>query len=738
MTLQLNHIKKDKDMTKDYLLELNPEQKKAVETTKGALLVLAGAGTGKTRVLTTRIVHLLKSGEAAPHQIMAVTFTNKAATEMKERVSSLLDGVPVASWWVGTFHSLSARMLRRHADRIGLNSNFIILDIDDQQRLLKQIAIDIGIDVKKWNPKLLASIIDGWKNKAKRPKDISFDDVLDIVDGKMLKIYEIYQARLKSLSACDFGDLLLHMIEILKDPKNKDILDLYHDQFRYMLVDEYQDTNVAQYLWLRLLAQKYKNICCVGDDDQSIYGWRGAEINNILRFEKDFLDAKIIRLEQNYRSTPQILQAANTLISHNNNRLGKELWSAEKMGEKIHLQNVWDSKQEAIEINAEIKKLKQVNLNNIAILVRAGFQTREFEERFMTTNLPYRVVGGLRFYERAEIRDAIAYFRLLIQPADDLAFERIINKPKRGIGKATIGNLHAFAKENNLSLYAASLELVKKQALRPKLLIKLKEFIDNFESWRMQMSEIPHSELAENILNESGYIDMWKSDKSIEAEGKIENLKELVGAIAEFENLHSFLEHIALVMETQKNINQDMVTIMTLHAAKGLEFDYVFLPGWEEGLFPNQKAIDEGGIKSLEEERRLAYVGLTRAKKKAYIFHASNRQIFGNWTDCIPSRFISELPEDLVEAKSDSGFYRGHKSCNLSHFDNSTDTNRAYISTNTVNTKEKTGNFQAGVRVKHSKFGTGTILTADGDKLEISFDTAGRKKIISRFVEIIS
>ena len=727
-------------MTQNYLNDLNPEQKKAVEITDGTVLVLAGAGTGKTRVLTTRLAHLLRTGEATPHQIMAVTFTNKAAMEMKERVSTILGGVGVDGWWIGTFHSLSARMLRRVSDRVGISSNFTILDTDDQQRLLKQIAIDKGVDVKKWNPRFIASIVDSWKNKALKPEDISFDDVLDVVDGKMHSIYKTYQERLKSLDACDFGDLLLHMITILKDPKNKDILELYHDQFKYMLVDEYQDTNVAQYLWLRLLAQKHKNICCVGDDDQSIYGWRGAEIGNILRFEKDFPNAKIIRLEQNYRSTPQILDAANAIIANNSSRLGKKLWSAGNDGEKIHLQNVWDGRQEAIEISTEIEDLRQknVSLNDIAILVRAGFQTREFEERFMAIGLPYRVIGGPRFYERAEIRDAIAYFRLLVQPADDLAFGRIINTPKRGIGPATINNLYTHARENSISLYKASLELVKNNALKPKLYISLKEFTDNFERWRSQMSEIPHSELAENILKESGYLDMWKNDKSIEAEGRVENLKELIGAISEFENLQSFLEHVALVMETQKNSKQDMVTVMTLHGAKGLEFDYVFLPGWEEGTFPNQRAIDEGGIKSLEEERRLAYVGITRAKKKAYIFHASNRQIYGNWTSCIPSRFISELPEDLVEAKSDSGLYRGHKSCDASNFDSSHIINKASVNTYTISKEQKSGEFQIGNRVKHQKFGTGTILTTDGDKLEISFDMAGRKKIMSRFVEIIS
>ena len=726
-----------------YLEHLNPEQRKAVELMEGASLVLAGAGTGKTRVLTTRLAHLLHSGTAGPHQIMAVTFTNKAAMEMRERVSSLLGGRPVEGWWIGTFHSLAARMLRRAAERVGLQSNFTILDTDDQMRLMKQLATAEGIDVKKWTPRILIGYIDQWKNRALNPSDINIDEAGDVANGKMVKLYQQYQDRLKSLNACDFGDLLLHMITIFKDPAHQDVLDLYHDQLRYILVDEYQDTNTAQYLWLRLLAQKYKNICCVGDDDQSIYGWRGAEVGNILRFESDFPNAEIVRLEQNYRSTPEILNAANAVIANNSNRMGKELWSAGESGEKIHLQNVWDGMQEASEIGTEIEHLRSRKqpLNTIAVLVRAGFQTREFEERFMTIGLPYRVIGGPRFYERMEIRDALAYFRLVVQPADDLAFERIINTPKRGVGPAALKTLHDYARAEAVPLYEACLRLSMTEALKPKLRNTLFELMQGFERWRSQLAEIPHTELAEIILEESGYIDMWKADKSVEAPGRLENLKELIGALAEFENMQGFLEHIALVMEAQQNSNQDMVTIMTLHAAKGLEFDTVFLPGWEEGVFPSQRTLDESGLTGLEEERRLAYVGLTRARKKLFIYHASNRVIFGNWTQCIPSRFIGELPEDLVEARSDSGMYKDHQSVRTTHFQPPRQLyqqSQAVIDVTPTTSGDDGDDIKVGSRIHHGSFGDGTVIGKDGNKLDISFDTAGRKKLIDRFVELIA
>ncbi len=739
MASYFQNIEEKNINSSDILSELNPEQQEAVEQTEGALLVLAGAGTGKTRVLTTRLAHLLKSGVAKPHQIMAATFTNKAAMEMKERVSELLGGVPIDGWWIGTFHSLAARMLRQNAEKVSLSSNFTILDMDDQMRLVKQIAELEGVDTKKFPPRLLMSFIDNWKNKALLPENVSVEDAGDAINGKMIKIYHLYQSRLKSINACDFNDLLLHMIVILKNPEHKDVLDLYHDQFRYLLIDEYQDTNTAQYLWLRLLAQKNKNVCCVGDDDQSIYGWRGAEVENILRFEKDFPNAKIVRLEQNYRSTPQILNAANAVISNNRNRMGKKLWSAGTDGEKIHLQGVWDGRQEAVEISGEIEALKQkdVSLSNVAILVRAGFQTREFEERFMTIGLPYKVIGGPRFYERREIRDALAYFRLVVQPSDDLAFERIINTPKRGVGSVALRQLYEFAREHGISLYDSCLALTKTTNLKPRLRATLLELIDNFERWRALLSEEAHTQTAKTILEESGYINMWKTDKSIEAEGRLENLEELTGAMAEFENMQDFLEHVSLVMEVQKNTNQAMVTIMTLHGSKGLEFDYVFLPGWEEGTFPSQRSIDEG---NLEEERRLAYVGLTRAKKKLHIFHASNRLIFGSWKQLTPSRFIGELPEDIVEATSENGFYRGHQSCSSDSFSiNQGNSTRAVISTTSNSfTNNIKGSNQVGHRVSHTSFGSGTIVGIEGDKLEVKFDRAGRKKIMARFVEFIT
>jgi len=722
-----------------YLGTLNPEQREAVEALEGPLLVLAGAGTGKTRVLITRLGHLLKTATAQPHQILAVTFTNKAAQEMRERVSELLDGRPVEGWWIGTFHSLAARMLRRVAERAGLeNGNFTILDTDDQMRLMKQIAIAEGVDVKKYPPRMMIGVVDGWKNRALRPDEIGADEAGGLIDGKMPKLYKLYQQRLLALNACDFGDLLLHMITIFRDPKNSDILALYQDQFRYILVDEYQDTNTAQYLWLRLLAQKHKNICCVGDDDQSIYGWRGADIGNILRFEEDFPQAKIVRLEQNYRSTPEILQAANAVIANNTGRMGKKLWSAGEAGEKINIRQVWDGPQEATEIGEEMENLqrRKHRLNDIAVLVRAGYQTREFEERFMTIGLPYRVIGGPRFYERMEIRDAIAYIRLVMQPSDDLAFERIINTPKRGIGTVALESLHGFARQHKLSLFEGCLRICQTDILRPKLRHVLSGLMQDFMRWRAQLAESPPSELAGVILEESGYIEMWKQDKSVEAPGRLENLKELVAAIGEFENLGGFLEHVALVMEMQQNNHQDMVTIMTLHAAKGLEFDTVFLPGWEEGVFPSQRTLDENGLAGLEEERRLAYVGLTRAKKNLYIFHAQNRMVYGNWSSAIPSRFLSELPEELVEAHSDSGIYYSHQSRRETQFyvPRSSAPEASAVIDVQPSKKRSDAGIVLGSRIHHENFGKGTVIGVEGNKLDIRFDTAGRKKLMERFV----
>ncbi|TVQ81950.1 MAG: DNA helicase II [Micavibrio sp.] len=727
-----------------YLDGLNPPQREAVTALDGALLVLAGAGTGKTRVLTTRLAHLLATRTAGPHQIMAVTFTNKAAQEMKNRVSTLLGGRPVEGWWIGTFHSLAARMLRRCAERIGLSSNFTIIDTDDQMRLLKQIAVAEGIDTKKYTPRILAGVIDQWKNRALKPDDVGEEEGSRIAGGRMPKLYRLYQDRLKNLNACDFGDLLLHMITVLKNPENRDLLDLYHDQFRYLLVDEYQDTNTAQYLWLRLLAQKHKNICCVGDDDQSIYGWRGADIGNILRFEKDFPNAKIVRLEQNYRSTSEILNAANTLIAHNAGRMGKNLWSASAAVEKINLRQVWDGPQEAREIGEAIESLRarKHSLNEIAVLVRAGWQRYDLEGYFTMIGLPYRVIGGPRLYERMEIRDAIAYLRLTVQPSDDLAFERIVNTPKRGVGPAALADLHNRARQDGVPLFESCLRLCQTDALRPKLRQTLFDLTQSFLRWRGQAAEMPPGELAEIILEESGYVDMWKQDKSVEAPGKLESLKKFVSDVSEHETLDKFLEHVALVMETQKNTQQDMVTIMTLHAAKGLEFDTVFLPGWEEGVFPSQRTLDENGTAGLEEERRLAYVGLTRARKNLYIFHAQNRRIYGSETYAIPSRFIGELPEELVEAHSDSGLYHGHHSRSTAQFHNAEAAvpqgGRAAAVIDVLPSKRKSdAGIPVGSRVIHENFGKGTVIGVEGNKLDIRFDTTGRKKLVDRFVTLL-
>ena len=729
-----------------YLTDLNPPQRQAVEALDGPVLVLAGAGTGKTRVLTTRLGHLLSTRRARPDQILAVTFTNKAAGEMKHRVSGILGGVPVEGWWLGTFHSIAARMLRRHAECVGLQSNFSILDADDQVRLLKQLMEALPIDSKKWPPRVLNSFIQKWKDRGYTPQMIGADECADLAGGYLQQLYAAYQTRLKTLNACDFGDLLLHMITIFKNPEYADILSSYQDRFQYVLVDEYQDTNVAQYQWLRLLAQKHKNICCVGDDDQSIYGWRGAEVGNILRFEKDFENAQTIRLEQNYRSTSTILGAANAVIANNTSRLGKELWSANEEGEKIKIIGVWDGQQEAIRVSDDIESLQRqgTRLNEIAILVRAGFQTREFEERFITTGIPYRVIGGPRFYERMEIRDAIAYFRVVVQPNDDLAFERIFNTPKRGLGAASLQVLQVHARARGISLVESAYEILETEELRPKARSTLRQLTMDFDRWRHQLREISHTELAGLILDESGYTGMWQKDKSPEAAGRLENLKELITAMGEFESLESFLEHIALVMDTVDNAHEDMVTVMTLHAAKGLEFDHVFLPGWEEGVFPNQRATDENGLAGLEEERRLAYVGLTRARKTACILYAANRQMYGNWVNCIPSRFVDELPPQMVDVHSEisqgsstggmgTQNYGGHRPVRGRYAKMVTAHENPAASPSFLQTSPE--GFAKGVRVHHAKFGSGTVIHVDGNKLDIQFDRMGRKRVVDSFVQ---
>lgn len=733
--------------TPSYLEQLNPPQRKAVEALDGPLLVLAGAGTGKTRVLTTRLAHLLYSNKAFPSQILAVTFTNKAAQEMRERVGSLL-GQPVEGWWLGTFHALAARMLRKHADLVGLQSNFTILDPDDQVRLIKQIMEAENIDVKKWPPKMVISVIDRWKDRAKTPSDISVAEAGDMANGRMKEIYTQYQERLKVLNACDFADLLLHMITIFKDPKNKDVLDDYHRRFKYVLVDEYQDTNVSQYLWLRLIAQGHNNICCVGDDDQSIYGWRGAEVGNILRFERDFAGAEVIRLEQNYRSTGYILEAAGGVISHNQGRLGKELWSETDKGEKIRVRGLWDGEAEARFVGEEMENLQRKgwSLNQMAVLVRAGFQMRLFDDRFTKMGISFRIVGGPRFYERKEIRDALAYFRVTAQPYDDLALERIINLPKRGIGTATVQMLFRHARKANISLYEAIRELTETDELKPKIRITLSTLIRDFDRWRSMISNIHHAELAGIILDESGYTAMWKADKSPDSPGRIENLNELVSAMQEFENMAEFLEHISLVMEAQDNDqNRDRVTIMTLHGAKGLEFDAVFLAGWEEELFPSKRTLDENGNAGLEEERRLAYVGITRARKRAYISYVANRMIHGNWKNPLPSRFVDELPQEAIEVENEMGLYGGGRS---SHWDSSGVQGRAAADRFKPNAhllqgigravaKESSApKFQNGDFVFHDKFGKGQVVHADGNKLDIEFGT-GIKRVLASFVEKI-
>jgi DNA helicase-2/ATP-dependent DNA helicase PcrA len=728
-----------------YLDALNPAQRAAVESLDGPVLVLAGAGTGKTRVLTTRLVHLLATRRAFPSQILSVTFTNKAAKEMQTRVAHMV-GEQVEGWWLGTFHSLAARLLRRHAELVGLKPNFTILDTDDQIRLIKQLLAASGIDDKKWPARMVLGAIERWKDRALTPDKLKADDGGDLAGGKAVALYREYQDRLRQLNACDFGDLLLHTITIFQDASNG-VLASYHRRFRYILVDEYQDTNVAQYLWLRLLAQEHHNICCVGDDDQSIYGWRGAEIGNILRFEKDFPGAEIVRLEQNYRSTSHILAAASGVIAHNQGRLGKTLWTESEGGERVRVRALWDGDEEARWVGEEIEALQRAkfNLNQIAVLVRAGFQTRSFEERFMTLGLPYRVVGGPRFYERQEIRDALAYFRIVVQPSDDLAFERIINKPKRGLGDSTLALLQQAARTLGCSLAEAALRLTETDELKPKIRSTVRQLMQDIARWRSGLEASGHVEMAKIILDESGYTGMWQADKTPEAAGRLENLKELTSAMGEFPSMTGFLEHVSLVMETVDNSAGDMVSLMTLHGAKGLEFDIVFLPGWEEGVFPNQRALDETGIAGLEEERRLAYVGLTRARQRAFISHAANRQIFGSWMASTPSRFVGELPPDSVETEGEAGLPRAASPLSAQQFNVQFNGMGKRIPARLPVHGEPTPFSAAarvrpdqpygqGARVFHQKFGYGTVAHVDNDKLEIDFDMGGMKKVMDSFV----
>ncbi len=729
-----------------YLEGLNESQRQAVETVDGPVLVLAGAGTGKTRVLTTRLAHILITGRARPWEILAVTFTNKAAREMKVRVSTLL-GRPLEGWWIGTFHSIGARIVRAHAEVVGLRSNFTILDEDDQVRLIKQLTAAARVDEKRWPPRMLAGVIQRWKDKGLTPDKVPTAEAEDVAEGKLLGLYQEYQERLKVLNAADFGDLLLHCLTIFQT--EPEILKRYQNQFKYLLVDEYQDTNVAQYLWLRLLAQGRRNVCCVGDDDQSIYSWRGAEVGNILRFETDFPGAKIVRLEKNYRSTPHILAAASGLIAHNEGRLGKTLWTDVSEGERIRVTGVWDGEEEARVVADEIEALhaKRHSLNEMAILVRAGFQTREFEERLMTLAIPYRVIGGPRFYERAEIRDAMAYLRVVAQPDDDLAFERIVNVPKRGLGPATLQMIHVFARARGISLTESVRKLVDTDEMKPKARKTLADLIEDFARWRSLLPGIHHAELAAQILDESGYMAMWKADTSPDAPGRIDNLKEFVSALEEFDSLAAFLEHVSLVMEIEESQSDEKVTIMTLHGAKGLEFDTVFLPGWEEGVFPNQRALDDGGLKSLEEERRLAYVGITRARHRALISFAANRRVYNQWQSAIPSRFIDELPGDHVTHAAERGLYGGTAGRGMAEDVHAFQSGRWQSprlrhqqrseAMKPRDERRNEGDLSPGQRVFHQKFGYGHIVAIDGDKLEIAFDKAGIKKVIESFIESV-
>jgi ATP-dependent DNA helicase UvrD/PcrA len=829
-----------------YLADLNPEQRLAVETLGGPVLVLAGAGTGKTRVLTTRVAHILATGHARPGEILAVTFTNKAAREMKQRVGSMVGQVVEGMPWLGTFHSIGVKILRRHAELVGLKPDFTILDQDDQIRLMKQLLEAENIDEKRWPARVLAGLIDSWKNRGLTCEQVPAGEAASFAAGRGKKLYTAYQDRLKVLNAADFGDLLLECIRLFRE--QSEVLRRYQARFGYILVDEYQDTNVAQYLWLRLLGQStsgsaistggrvvvssdsetgsasplageeaeerphhertqsaptyLKNICCVGDDDQSIYGWRGAEVDNILRFEHDFPGARIIRLERNYRSTGHILAAASHLIAHNQGRLGKTLRTEDAPGEKVKVTSCWDSEEEARAIGEQIEQLQRDDgrgnphpLDEIAILVRASFQMREFEDRFVTLGLPYRVIGGPRFYERQEVRDALAYLRVVHSAADDLAFERIINVPRRGLGDATVQLLHDHARRRRVPLIAAAQAMIETDELKPKPRAALRDLLAAFERWRTQKDTLPHMRLAETVLDESGYTEMWQKDRSADAAGRLENLKELIRSMEEFESLAGFLEHIALVMDADKS-EDEAVSIMTLHSAKGLEFDTVFLPGWEEGLFPHQRTLDDQGRAGLEEERRLAHVGITRARRRVNIYFAANRRMHGLWSSNIPSRFLDELPEADVEIAESRGGFAAYGNTGASRFDEMTHFGSSYgtpgwqrarargrfgddgfdddgegYSTRAEAMDDVAGSpppragerstrgrprrrlpltiegelvakstgtvsdFTVGDRVFHQKFGNGNVTAIDGNKLTIQFDKAGEKRVVDSFVE---
>ena len=756
----------DKVNEPPYLTMLNAPQRDAVLTMDGPVLMLAGAGTGKTAALTARLAHILYTRKAWPSEILAVTFTNKAAKEMRERVGrhvgEAVEGMP----WLGTFHSIGAKMLRRHAELMGLQSNFTIIDTDDQLRLLKQIIQACEIDDKRFPARQLAGFIDGWKNRALNPHELSAADNEQYAQGRGQEIYQLYQDRLKALNACDFGDLLLHVLTLLKT--HKDVLAHYQERFRYILVDEYQDTNAAQYLWLRLLAQARKNICCVGDDDQSIYSWRGAEVANILRFEKDFPQAKTIRLEQNYRSTPQILAAASGLIASNSDRLGKTLWTEIEEGEKVQIRGVWDGPEEARSVADALETVQRdgQKLNDCAILVRAQFQTREFEDRFIAIGMPYRIVGGFRFYERAEIRDALAYLRVVNQPADDLAFERIVNTPKRGLGDKSVEKIHRVARAGGTPLSQAAFDILDSDELPARARGALAGLMKYVAHWREQAAQLCPADLVRLILDDCGYTAMLQAERSVEASGRLENLSELARAMEEYESLGDFLEHVSLVMDNDATPDDDKVTIMTIHAAKGLEFLNTFLVGWEEGVFPSQRALDEGGTRSLEEERRLAYVAITRARQKCTILHAANRRIYGQWTSSIPSRFIGELPPETIDEESSMSGGASLWQANFSERQDpfahlAKDPNHGAHRGPGWKRAARTGGFDTtprrlgesrqsavslgnkgrddivlGARVFHQKFGYGLVAEKEGNKLEIDFETSGRKRVLDSFVSL--
>jgi DNA helicase-2/ATP-dependent DNA helicase PcrA len=748
----------------DYLAGLNPEQREAVETVDGPVLVLAGAGTGKTRVLTTRLAHILATGRAKPWELLAVTFTNKAAREMRERITHLIGPSAEGLRWLGTFHSVAAQILRRHAELVGLKSTFTILDTDDQERVCKQLLEAANLDTKRWTPRSLSGLIDHWKNRGWTPDKLPPSE--DFANGKGHGLYAAYQARLVSLNACDFGDLLLHNLTILS--QHADIAEEYRRRFRYILVDEYQDTNVAQYLWLRLLTSSTGNVCCVGDDDQSIYGWRGAEVDNILRFERDFPGAKVVRLERNYRSTQHILGAASGLIASNRDRLGKTLWTEDSSGDKVRVRGVWDGEAEARLIADEIETARRAGVayKDMAVLVRASFQMRAFEERFVLLAVPYVVIGGPRFFERAEIRDAHAYLRLILSEDDDLAFERIVNVPKRGIGDTSVQKVLQIARLSGVSAMSAVRDLITSDELQARTRTALSNFVRDIDRWRALAQTTTHWELTEAVLEESGYTDMQKADRAT-GQTRLDNLKELTQSMQQFETLPAYLEHVSLVMDLDRGGSDDAVQIMTLHGAKGLEFPLVFLPGWEEGVFPSQRSIDEKGEKGLEEERRLAYVGVTRAKSDARISFAANRLVYGRWTSQLPSRFVDELPIAHVEAGSDTGYYGvtpGMKEAK-SRWDDLPTFGSGYSSPGWKRAQSFTaarapaartarhtliegdgrlvatadpkagGNWAKGERVFHQKFGYGLITGIEGNKLLVEFEKAGEKKVIDSFVE---